>query len=82
MNTDGQWYNLGASLAPSFLFLVAASPADMPLGAKVAKKQLHALREGFGAGNQSCVQVAQLLSFTSAPLKRCRERAHNLRGSC
>lgn len=81
MNMDGQCYYLGVCPVPFFL-LVVASPDDMPLGAKVAKEQQHALREYFNAGNQSCMQVAQLLSFTSVPFKRCREHAHNLRGSC
>lgn len=68
MNMDGQWYYLGICPVPFFL-IVAASPDDMPLGAKVAKEQQRALREHFSVGNQSCMQVAQLLSFTSAPLK-------------
>lgn len=82
MNTDSQWYNLSASSVPFFLFLISASPAGLPLGAKVAKEQQRTRWEGFSAGNQSCMQVAQLLSFTSTPLKQCRECAHNWRGSC
>lgn len=82
MNMDRPCYNLAASPAPFFLLLISVSPAEMPVGAKVAKEQQRAPRECFSAGNQSCMQVAQLLSFTSAPLKQCRERAHNLRGSC
>lgn len=82
MNTDRPCYNLAASPAPFFLLLISASPAEMPIGAKVAKEQQRAPRECFSAGNQSCMQVAQLPSFISAPLKQCRECAHNLRGSC
>lgn len=79
---DRQWYNLGALPATFFLLLVSPSLADVPLGSKMAREQQHALRERFSADNQSCMQVAQLLSYISAPLKQCRERAHRLQGSC
>lgn len=52
----------------------------MGLGAKVAEEQQCSLREHFSAGNPSCMQVAQLLPFTSAALRRCRECAQDLRG--
>lgn len=52
----------------------------MSLGAKVAEERQCSLREHFGAGSPSCMQVAQLLSFTSAALRRCRECAQDLRG--
>lgn len=39
-------------------------------------------REHFSAGNPSWMQVAQLFSFTSAPLRGWRECAQDLRGWC